>query len=142
MPRIMQHVKGGVEIWIRTRDEHPPPHVHVEHHAQGWEIKVEFSYIENQPSTYLIHPIGGKLPTQSKLNALALEIMKARRECRDSWWLHVPDAGLANKRVLINNGWASPAKSGALGSILVATAEYLAPIETMKFNGNILGLCP
>lgn len=142
MPRIMRHVKGGLEIWIRTRGEHPPPHVHVEHQAQGWEIKVEFSYIENQPLTYLVHHVGGKLASQAQLNGLAAEIMKSRRECRDAWWRHVADAGLKNKRVVINQGCVSPAKPGAFGSILVATADYVTQIESMKFNGKIMGKCP
>ena len=85
MPRLMKHVRGGVEINVYTRDEHPPPHVHVEHQAEGWEIKVEFSYIENKPSTYKVKHVGGTIPSQARLNAIALEIMKSRRECRDVW---------------------------------------------------------
>ena len=103
---------------------------------------MEFSYIENQPSTYLVHHVGGKLPPKAKINSLLGEIMKSRRACRDAWWRSVQDAGLKNKKVTIRQGWVSPAKPGAFGTILVVTAVYEDPIESMKFNGTIMGKCP
>lgn len=142
MPRIMRYVKGGVEIWIRTRGEHPPPHVHIEHPGQRWEIKVEFSYIENQPSTYTVHHLGGSLPSKGVINALAFEIMKSRRDCREVWWHHVADAGLKSKRVVIRHGWACPARADTVGAILVITADYDAPSERVEFNNTITGRCP
>lgn len=139
----MKHVQGGVEINVLTRNEHPPPHVHVEHQAEGWEIKVEFSYIENKVATYKIKHGFGKLPTQSQLSSIALAIMHSRRECRDVWWRHIPDAGLLNKRVVVSSkGLASPATPSVAGSFLVSTAVYDNPTESMLFNGNIVGKCP
>jgi len=142
MPRVMKHVTGGVDINVLTRKEHAPPHVHVEHQAEGWEIKIEFSYVENKGSTYKIKHLFGKLPTQARLNAFALAVMNSRRECREVWWLHVPDAGLNNKWVIVTNGVASPSKQNLAGSFLVSTAIYEAPTASMLFNGRIKGTCP
>jgi hypothetical protein len=142
MPRVMKHVKGGVEINVLTRNEHPPPHVHIEHQAEGWEIKIHFSYVENKVSTYKVEHIYGKLPTKARLNAITLAVMNSRRECRDVWWRHVPDAGLNNKRVVVNKGQAAPATPTLPGSFLVSTAAYQDPTQSMLFNGNIVGKCP
>jgi hypothetical protein len=142
MPRLMKHVKGGVEINVLTRKEHAPPHVHVEHQAEGWEIKVEFSYVENKAATYKIKHLYGKLPTQTRLNSIALAIMNSRRECRDVWWSYVPDAGLDNKRVVVSKGLASLATPSVAGSFLVSTAVYEDLTQSMLFNGNIAGKCP
>ena len=142
MPRVMKHVKGGIEFTVRTRDEHPPPHIHVEHLAEGWEIKVAFSYVENTVSTYQVKHLGGKLPTLARLNAIVLEIMKSRRECRDVWWRHIQDAGLENQRVVICKGMAAQAAASVADSFLVLTAIYTDAIESMLFNANITGKCP
>ncbi|MGF6181253.1 hypothetical protein ABIB42_002266 [Massilia sp. UYP32] len=138
----MKHLKGGVEINVLTRKEHPPPHVHIEHQAQGWEIKVEFSYIENIATTYKITHLFGKLPTKARLNTIVQEVMSSRRECRDVWWDHVSDAGLANKWVVVNAGKASPATPNVAGAFSVSTAVYDDPTQSMKFNGIIVGECP
>lgn len=142
MPGLMKHVKGGVEINVLTRKEHAPPHVHVEHQAEGWEIKVEFSYVENKVATYKIKHLIGKLPTRARLNSLVQAVMNSRQECRDVWWRYVPDAGLDNKRVVVVNGVAAPATPNVAGSFLVTTAIYKAPTDSMLFNGNIPGKCP
>lgn len=46
MPLLVR--AGDVEVLIRTRDEHPPPHVHVSK-KDAWEIRVR---IDNQEVAY------------------------------------------------------------------------------------------
>ncbi len=138
----MKHVSGGVEISVLTRKEHPPPHVHVEHQAEGWEIKVHFSYIENIASTYRILHIYGKLPSRVRLNRLLSDIMSSRQECRTEWWRHVADVGLQNQKVVVHKGLASPASSGDAQAFLVKTAIYMEAADSVNFNANVIGKCP
>lgn len=142
MPRVLKHVLGGVEIYVLTRNEHPPPHVHIEHPAEGWEIKVHFSFIENFASTYKVEHVRGKLPSRARLNSLLLEVMNSRRECRASWWQSMGDTGLKNQYVVVLNGVASSAVPIVPNAFLVTTAVYVPATDQITLNGKVLAQCP
>jgi hypothetical protein len=36
---------SGIDIVVRTGDEHCEPHVHAFHESEGWELRIFFSFV-------------------------------------------------------------------------------------------------
>jgi hypothetical protein len=55
--KLFQVPRTGLWVELRTRDEHCPPHVHVENEAVPWEARLAFSFIDNAVRLMDVDPI-------------------------------------------------------------------------------------
>ena len=55
--KLFQVPRTGLYVELRTRDEHCPPHVHVENEAVPWEARLAFSFIGKAVRLMDVDPI-------------------------------------------------------------------------------------
>jgi hypothetical protein len=75
--KLFAVLNGTAKVFLKTRDEHCPPHVHIGHRGEGWEAKIGFSYIDDTVSVMEIYPSRGR-PTLATMNAAMAEIVANR----------------------------------------------------------------
>ncbi len=99
--KLFEVLNGTAKVFLKTRDEHCPPHVHIGHRGEGWEAKIGFSYVDDTVSVMEIYPSRGR-PTLATMNAAMAEIVANLTDCRSKWLKVVPDLDLNNKWVQIS----------------------------------------
>ena len=141
----MSKVTGfsGIDIVIRTRDEHCEPHVHVFHAGQGWELRVFFSYVSDQIiDIELLH---GRTPRQTVVQAVMDKVIDHLDKARELFWEAVRTVCLDNKYIVVN-GVAQEAGRETAGAVLVRTARYLPASKSIEYwiSGAIplIARCP
>ncbi len=98
MPKVFKQTSGGLSIEVLTRDEHCPPHVHVMHRGEGWEIKVYFSFAEHGQGSYRVEAVAhGGMPSIGRVNTVINLIARGRRDCRRKWWKYLATVCLRNQ---------------------------------------------
>ena len=75
---------GAVQVFIAAED-HPPPHVHAVHKAEGWVARFRFSFLSDVTGLYRFRR-RGRRPTLAMLDSVAGAIMGNLPACRESWW--------------------------------------------------------
>jgi hypothetical protein len=120
----------GIEIVIRTRDEHCEPHVHVFHTGQDWELRVFFSYVSRQiTDVELLH---GRVPRQAIVQAVMNKVIDNLDRVREVFWDAVQTVCLDNKYIAVVNGVAQTARREAADALRVETARYLADVKSIE----------
>jgi len=99
----------GRRIAVLTRDEHCPPHVHLD--GGDWSARFEFSFWHNGVSLLDVIPDTARVPSQVKSDVIA--IIKGRLPvARESWMeaikKHVPGKSGVGRRKTV----CCEAKSG------------------------------
>ena len=84
----------GRRIAVLTRDEHCPPHVHLD--AGVWAARFEFSFWHNGVSLLDVIPDSARVPSQVKSEVIA--IVKGRLSvARESWMEATKNTCLENQ---------------------------------------------
>lgn len=86
----------GLGIEVLTRDEHCPPHVHVD--GDSWQARFEFAYWHDDVTLYSL--AGKRLPSQRKIDNLCrmIEQPAVLRKARKAFWNAVHSVCLNNQR--------------------------------------------
>jgi hypothetical protein len=135
VPKVFKQVSGGISIAVLTRDEHCPPHVHVMHQGEGWEIKVHFSFAEHGQGTYWVEPVAHSgMPSISRVNAVINRIARGRRECRTKWWKYLATVCLSNQWLEVDAaGVVRLAAPNLPNAAVVSAAAYEAATDEVSF---------
>ena len=84
----------GRRIAVLTRDEHCPPHVHLD--GGDWSARFEFSFWHNGVSPLDVIPDTARVPSQVKSDVIA--IIKGRLPvARESWMEAIKNTCLENQ---------------------------------------------
>ena len=76
---------GNIEVVVRTRNEHCPPHVHADCAQEGWDARFKFSYLDDEISFWDIRA-KRKVPTIYALNQVGTAIYEKLADIRIRWW--------------------------------------------------------
>jgi hypothetical protein len=147
MPTICYSPAAGANLILRTRDEHCDPHIHAFNKSGNWELRVFFSYADND----LVHnsfDILTGMPMQSQINSVIQSMNAHIDKCRAEWWSAVSSVCLGNKYVTVPaSGVLTKQANAGVGIFLIDTAKYLAATKTVEFtvsgsNAIQSGVCP
>lgn len=101
---------NGLRIEVLTRDEHCPPHVHVD--GSHWHARFEFAYWHDDVTIYSLD--GKKLPSQRQIDEFcrAIERPAVLRKAREAFWNAVGSVCLNNQRWDFNENRVVNSKNG------------------------------
>lgn len=86
---------------MRTRDEHCPPHVHVEHEAARWEARLAFSFIDNVVRLMDVDPVVNA-PSMRMIDRIKAAIATDLAKCRAKWWAIVGTCCIDNRWIQVS----------------------------------------
>lgn len=147
MPKVFEIPSASAVVFIRTRGEHCPPHVHVMNMAQNWEIKVFFYFSSDEVSFKIIKGT----PKKDQLTDVLNMVYSRRNLCRKKWAQFVPGEGvcLINKHVTVSQaGYIQEVAANSIGSTKVAQEKYISGKNSVEFigygsnNAWQVGKCP
>ncbi|WP_186205873.1 DUF4160 domain-containing protein [Burkholderia gladioli] len=131
---------NGRRIAVLTRDEHCPPHVHVD--GGTWSARFEFAFWHNGVHFMDVYPANTTI-SSTELKAITKIIQRNLRRARRFWWKMGQDICLTNKY------WSHPAvrvvRPGpfATGLVRIAGGTYDGSrgLTTLQFDDSTkLGL--
>lgn len=122
---------GNIEIVVRTRDEHCPPHVHADCTPDRWEARYKFNFLDDEVTHWDTTPLHNA-PTKATLDKVGASIYGSLAKIRKRWWQVMGTTCLENLYVnrvtVIENGKATVklifGNAGAKGVVQVMTAAY------------------
>jgi hypothetical protein len=85
---------NGWRIAVFTRDEHCPPHVHVD--GDTWTARFKFTFWHNGVELWDIDPAGSIISSKHQAGLISV-IKQSLPRARDCWWRAVGDVCLINK---------------------------------------------
>lgn len=91
---------GAVHVFIAA-ENHPPPHVHAGHPAEGWRARFRFSYLSDVAGLYGLRTMNRR-PRARMLTTIEDAILDNPTLCRAEWWMtHGTSGGLGlvNRRL-------------------------------------------
>ena len=94
--KLFQVPRTGLWVELRTRDEHCPPHVHVENEAVPWEARLAFSFIDNAVRLMDVDPIEDAPKTRT-IDRIKAAIAANLPKCRTDWWARVGTCCIDNR---------------------------------------------
>ncbi len=136
---------GGIDIIVRTRDEHCEPHVHVLHEGDGWELRIYFSFATSQIEELELYH--GTAPKEKIVQACMDKVIDNLDKARELFWDAVQNVCLDNKFIAINSGVIQVADSKSPGAVQIKTARYVAKTKSIEYTvqGDSIvytGKCP
>jgi len=93
--------RTGLHVELRTRDEHCPPHVHVENEEVPWEARLAFSFVSDVIRLMDVDPIGDA-PSTRAIDRIKVAISDNLPTCRAEWWMKVGTCCLDNRWVRVS----------------------------------------
>ncbi|MDR3525606.1 MAG: hypothetical protein P4L66_16060 [Acetobacteraceae bacterium] len=91
----------GAKVVIASED-HCPPHVHALHRAEGWVVRLWFSFASRDTGVLSIAPTTGAVRPK-QLNQMLDEISANLAACRKLWWHSMGTTCLENKWALLTS---------------------------------------
>jgi len=136
---------NGIEIVVRTRDEHCEPHVHAFHMGEGWELRIYFSFVT--PQIVEVELYHGITPREKVVQACMNRVVDMLDKVRRLYWEAVQTVCLDNKFVAIVNGEIRPSNSKSPGALRVKAARYDVKKKSVEVTAQgliqpIVGKCP
>ena len=104
--KLFQVPRTGLYVELRTRDEHCPPHVHVENEAVPWEARLAFSFIGRTVRLMDVDPIE-EAPSTRTIDRIKAAIVGNLPKCRAEWWARVGTC-------CVDNRWCQVARDGTV----------------------------
>jgi hypothetical protein len=92
----------GAKMVIASED-HCPPHVHALHRAEGWVVRLWFSFASVDAGALSIAPTDGAVRPR-QLNQMLDEISANQAACQKLWWQSMGTTCLENKWALLGPG--------------------------------------
>jgi hypothetical protein len=135
----------GIDIVVRTRDEHCEPHVHAFHDGEGWELRIYFSFVT--PRIIEVDVYHGVAPKQKIVQECMNKVTDNLDKARKLFWEAVKTVCLDNKFVVVVNGEVQPSNSSVPGALRVKTASYNVAqkaifISAQGIQQPVIGKCP
>lgn len=115
--------KTGLHVELLLRDEHPPPHLHVEDEEVPWEARFEFSFVSDAVRIMDIDPVEAA-PSMRTLDRIRDAIAANLARCREEWWNRIGTCGLDNRWVRVEEGVLALLSAREKGAVQVETARY------------------
>jgi hypothetical protein len=112
----------GARVVIAS-DDHRPPHIHAFHRAEGWIVRLWFSYASVDAGVLSIAPTGQAM-RQRQLNQLLDEIEDHKATCRRIWWHVQGTTCLPNKWVVAASGGLTVLDAWRTGARQIEAAFY------------------
>lgn len=88
--------RSGLYVELRTRDEHCPPHVHVENEEVLWEARLAFSFVSDEIRLMDVDPVEDA-PTTRTIDRIKSAIAVNLPTCRAAWWAMAGTCCLDNR---------------------------------------------
>ncbi len=132
--KLFQVPRTGLYVELRTRDEHCPPHVHVENEEVPWEARLAFSFVSDAIRLMDVDPIKDA-PSTRTIDRIKAAIVSNLPRCRAAWWAKV---GMC----CLDNRWAQISQDGTVtvlarrekGAIQIGAAAYEPQTEQMTLT--------
>lgn len=116
--------RTGLHVELLLRDEHPPPHVHVENEAVPWEARLEFSFVSDAVRLMDVDPIEDA-PSARTVDRVKAAIAANVQKCRKEWWNRVGGCCIENRWVRIGtDGHLTLLARREKGAIQIKSASY------------------
>lgn len=116
--------RTGLHVELRTRDEHCPPHLHVENVEVPWEARLAFSFVSDVVRLMDIDPVEGA-PSTRTIDRIKLAIVANLPRCKAEWWAKVGTTCLDNRWVqVVPEGMVTILARREKGAIQIGTATY------------------
>jgi hypothetical protein len=129
---------GNVEVVVRTRAEHCPPHVHAECAPEGWSARFTFSFIADEVALWDFQPERpAREPSRARLNELGLAIYQNLALIRNRWWQVMGTVCLDRRFVqpIAGGGWrVIKARGQRQGLAQVGSARYDPVTQTLTLS--------
>lgn len=116
-------VVRNVEVVVRTRGEHCPPHVHADCPSDGWDSRFVFTFL-NDDVIYWDTVYRRKKPSKALLNRIGVAIHAHLPACRERWWQARQTTCLENRYVCFIGRTMSFCSRAAEGASKVVSATY------------------
>ncbi len=113
----------GLHVELLLRDEHCPPHLHVENEEVPWEARFGFSFVTDLVTLMDIDPLD-EAPSARTIDRIKASIAADLARCRLAWWEKIGTCCLDNRWVNVG----VPALKLLLGyernAVQIRTARY------------------
>jgi hypothetical protein len=113
--KLFQVPRTGLHVEFRLRDEHCPPHLHVENEAVPWEARLAFSFISDAVRLMDVDPIGDA-PNTRTIDRIKAVIVNNLPGCRAAWWGRVGTCCLDNR-------WTRVSRDGTVTVLITREAN-------------------
>ncbi len=101
--KLFQVPRTGLYVELWTRDEHCPPHVHVENEAVPWEARLAFSFISDVVVLMDVDPVEDA-PTTRIIDRIRAAIVNNLPKCRAEWWRRIGTCCRDNRWISVSQG--------------------------------------
>jgi hypothetical protein len=88
--------RTGLYVELLLRDEHCPPHIHVENEEVPWEARFSFCFVSNNVRLMDVDPMGNA-PSRRVIDRIMGAITANLPLCREAWWNNFHDCCLSNR---------------------------------------------
>jgi len=116
-------IVGNVEIVVRTRGEHCPPHVHADCAADKWDARFRFSFLNDEVEYWDTRP-RQRAPSLITLNRVGAAVFANLAACRSRWWETMRATCLPNQLVRPIRGTLEACSPAVAGARRVTAASY------------------
>lgn len=130
--RLFPVPRTGLHVELLLRDEHPPPHLHVEDEEVPWEARFGFSYVTDTVRIMDIDPVEAK-PSRKVLDRIRAAITANLARCREEWWNRIGTCGLDNRWMLVTEGRVTLLAGAEEGAVQVRTVRYDPARQELTF---------
>lgn len=94
--KLFRVPRTGLYVELRTRDEHCPPHLHVENEEVPWEARLAFSFISDAVRLMDVDPMENA-PSTRTIDRIKAAFVNNLPKCRAEWWAKVGTCCLDNR---------------------------------------------
>ncbi len=116
--------RSGLYVELRTRDEHCPPHVHVENEEVPWEAQFAFSFVDDAVRLMDVDPVGDA-PSTRTIDRIRVAIAVNLPTCRERWWRMASTCCLHNRWTRVGpDGTVIVLAKREPGAVQIARAAY------------------
>ena len=95
--------KTALFVELKLRDEHCPPHVHVEDEEVPWEARFEFSFVSDAVLLMDVDPIEDA-PSTRAIDRIKRAITANLAKCRKEWWERIGTCCIDNRWMHLTPG--------------------------------------
>ncbi len=123
---------SGIDIVVRTRDEHCEPHVHAFHEGDGWELRIYFSYVTDEIIEVDLYE--GSAPAAKVIQACMDKVTDCLDKARKLFWDAVQKVCLDNKVVEVVDGVIQVPAKKPTNPLVVSSAKYVSKNKSIEFT--------
>ena len=116
-------VVGSVDVVVRTRGEHCPPHVHAICLPEGWGARFRFSFLNDDVIHWDIH-MRSRAPTSALLTRIGRLVRMNLEPVRMRWWNTMRTTCLDRQFSQVAEGRLTLCGRSAAGARQIASATY------------------